>query len=707
MTFHLPECILFKSIHQCARASLAVGFATPRGKRRRASAMRRRTNEDVPNVVASRGGIATSSPVTDARVVERTVLNPLTPSFRGVPLVDVARRPPMDAGMKPSTSGGLFHRKRTYHTADGGFESSQVVVSEEARGAFARLARAASRGDVAEILRVIDGGDAGRAIMNACEEDGRRAMHYAAANGHVGCIEALVSRGAECDARARDGRTPTHEAAKYGHDACLTKIFRAHAEFGAKKVDANARDASGSTPLHEASQRGAIEVLLREGADGNARRGDGSNALHLACDRGDGWATEALLGCGADCDARDRVGRTPLHRVNERRSALALVNAGADVDAMNDEGYSPLHVAAISGKAEIVAPLVNAGAQICARTRKRGSVLPGATAADLAAKFGNDEVLRLLENAKQVSRADFLSTCAIDHNEEKFMKQMKRPREKRMALVWGVLTAVVVVALACVVAHFWFAGAKKELEEWRTIRAAKEKSRLEKQRAKENALKAEMKRKEAAEAAAKKWKAEAVAHVERVLRCGVHGTHKEGVKKGGVHRCVLFGQDGKGLSKEAQMTCGVCVEFLKELGERLERSSKGKTEAEANAQLNAACKKADGRVGKVCDSLFAVRKDATRQLAFGAPPAKICKRLSAKDAELCAVKQPKEGELSSDGKGDAAARDAFKKLSVFVHPDKHDNSEASTEAFKMLNTARAYMDSKAKLNAKRAKNSKS
>lgn len=667
--------------------------------------MRRRMTEDDPNVAGSYGGPATT---TQAHVIHErttTVLNPLTPSFRGVPLVDVAMRPPMDAGMKPSTSRGLFHRKRTYHGADGGFESLHVFVSKEQRGAFAQLLRAVSRGDVAETLRVIDG-DAGRAIVNACEEDGRRAMHYAAASGHVGCIEALISRGAECDARTRNGRTPSHEAAKHGHDACLTKIFRAHAEFGGRKADANARDASGSTPLHEATQRRAIEVLLREGADGNVRRGDGSTALHLACDRGDGWATEALLGCGADCDARDGVGRTPLHRAVDRASARALVNSGADVDVMTDEGYSPLHVAAMDGKAEIVTPLVNAGAQIRARTRKRGSVLPGATAADLAAKFGNDEALRLLENAKQVSRADFLSTCAINHNEERFMKQMKRSSEKRMALVWGVLTAVVVIALACVVGHFWFAGAKKELEEWRTIRAAKEKSRLEKQRAKENALKAEMKRKEAAEAAAKKWQADAVAHVERVLRCGVHGTIKDGVKKGGVHRCVLFGQDGKGLSKEAQMACGVCVEFLKDLGERLEQSSKGKTEAEANAQLNAACKKADGRVGKVCDSLFAVRKDATRQLAFGAPPAKICKRLSAKDAELCAVKQPKEGELSSDGKGDAAARDAFKKLSVFVHPDKHDNSEASTEAFKMLNTARAYMDSKAKLNAKRAKNSK-
>ena len=99
---------------------------------------------------------------------------------------------------------------------------------------------------------------------------------------------------------------------------------------------------------------------------------------------------------------------------------------------------------------------------------------------------------------------------------------------------------------------------------------------------------------------------------------------------------------------------------------------------------------------------MAARKDLNRQMSFGAPPAKICARLGSKDPELCAVKPAKEGDLSSDGKGDAAARDAFRKLSVFVHPDKHDNSPQATEAFKMLNTARAYFDSRAKLNAKRA-----
>ena len=321
--------------------------------------------------------------------------------------------------------------------------------------------------------------------------------------------------------------------------------------------------------------------------------------------------------------------------------------------------------------------------------------MPGATAADLAAKYGHDDVVRLLEGAKQVSRTAYLSTCAINHNEERFKKQMRRSSEKRVALVWGTLTAVCIVLIALLVGHFWYAGARKELREWRQVREAKEQAKLLKAKQKAAAEKAAHERRLKAEADLKAWQAEARQHVERVLKCGVYGTHKDGIKKGGVHRCVLFGADGDGLSKEANGSCGVCVGFLRDF-------SKSKSEDEIDAQLTTACKKADGRIGKVCDSLLGMRKDLTRQMSFGVDPAKVCSRLGTKDPSLCAVRPAKEGDLSSDGKGDAAAREAFKRLSLFVHPDKHDNSEAATEAFKMLNTARAYMDSKAKLKAKRA-----
>ena len=55
-----------------------------------------------------------------------------------------------------------------------------------------------------------------------------------------------------------------------------------------------------------------------------------------------------LVESGADVDARDRSGATPLHKAVRTRCAKAvgtLLGAGADVAALNDSGSSPLHLA--------------------------------------------------------------------------------------------------------------------------------------------------------------------------------------------------------------------------------------------------------------------------------------------------------------------------------------------------------------------------
>ena len=57
-------------------------------------------------------------------------------------------------------------------------------------------------------------------------------------------------------------------------------------------------------------------------------------------------------------------------RARRRSGGRRLRVRGADVDVVNDDGYTPLHIAAMEGKPEIVAPLVNAGARLRARTRK-------------------------------------------------------------------------------------------------------------------------------------------------------------------------------------------------------------------------------------------------------------------------------------------------------------------------------------------------
>jgi ankyrin repeat protein len=70
-----------------------------------------------------------------------------------------------------------------------------------------------------------------------------------------------------------------------------------------------------------------------------------------------------LLAAGADPDARGGGGSTPLMETDEPDVARALIAAGADLTLRNDRGATALAVARATGRAEVVAALLAAGAE--------------------------------------------------------------------------------------------------------------------------------------------------------------------------------------------------------------------------------------------------------------------------------------------------------------------------------------------------------
>ena len=98
-------------------------------------------------------------------------------------------------------------------------------------------------------------------------------------------------------------------------------------------------------------------------------------------------ALQLLLEAGADAEAQDRNGLTPLHCAVENgqpKSMQLLLEAGPDKEAQNRQGYTSLHATACNGDAEAMQLLLEAGADKDDKDHNHGE---NATPLFLAAAF--------------------------------------------------------------------------------------------------------------------------------------------------------------------------------------------------------------------------------------------------------------------------------------------------------------------------------
>ncbi|KAK9822236.1 hypothetical protein WJX81_003275 [Elliptochloris bilobata] len=169
-----------------------------------------------------------------------------------------------------------------------------------------------------------------RTDVNAQDQDGWSALHFAAAGGHSDVVEELLAHGARLQPDCQ-GRLPLHLAALSSKAGAVAALLRSsHAQ-----VDA--RDASGCTALHRAAaqgHQGVLQILLQHGAVAGLAVQGGTTAAHLAAFKGRPEALGSLLAASADPNARDADGATPLHEAAGGAACLACVHAllaaGAD-----------------------------------------------------------------------------------------------------------------------------------------------------------------------------------------------------------------------------------------------------------------------------------------------------------------------------------------------------------------------------------------
>lgn len=235
---------------------------------------------------------------------------------------------------------------------------AEVMERWEGQRAYEELITAALAGDAEAALRLADSAP----IRLLTQRDPAALLTMLAAMGGSGSTELLayVQRRLDAEpglaaARYGDGRSLLHDAAgQWAPDFAQLLL-----SMGA---DPNAIDEFGHAPLYAAGnrfmKRGSLNeeaggelarVLVRGGADVHGCGGTKlCTALHMAARQGHVEVAAALLDAGADIEARDSHGDTPLRRaVNCGKPAMAafLLSHGADPHSRGSRGLTPLQVA--------------------------------------------------------------------------------------------------------------------------------------------------------------------------------------------------------------------------------------------------------------------------------------------------------------------------------------------------------------------------
>ena len=237
---------------------------------------------------------------------------------------------------------------------------------------------------------------------NVTDHGGQTPLMLATSNGDKRSIRVLLAAGADVSVSHYSG-SALARAVRAGD----IDIVRLLLSVGANPEEI---DRSGKTLIYRAVENGQAEIAALLKSNGSAHEktnGDSngwSNDLFRALTRGEFKTLQHLLDLGITPDERDAKGRTLLTRVcTQNYSSLhpmpafhvarALVDSGADVNAADRYGLTPLMNAAGSGALDIAALLVSSGARVDAATED------GQTALMIAAGKGHREIAALLLDA--------------------------------------------------------------------------------------------------------------------------------------------------------------------------------------------------------------------------------------------------------------------------------------------------------------------
>jgi len=245
----------------------------------------------------------------------------------------------------------------------------------------ADLVAAATAGDAQAVERLLQLG----LPVDARDAQGATALLRACGGGHRDVADRLLASGADPLLPALSGATCLSAAISSRQPAIASRLLAAG-------VAVDQPLPGGITALMVAAALGwpeLVRLLIEAGADATRADDAGNTALHalaqwgaISDDRSRATALwQALLSAGADPDARNAAGASPLLLLLGSRAepgALRdedciaaqlelLLTRQLDLDVRDSRGFSPLHLAALHGQIRAVRRLLVAGADRDAR----------------------------------------------------------------------------------------------------------------------------------------------------------------------------------------------------------------------------------------------------------------------------------------------------------------------------------------------------
>ena len=247
----------------------------------------------------------------------------------------------------------------------------------------ARIADAVKNRDKQAVVSLLKA----KADVNAPQNDGATALHWAAYWEDADTTAVLIRAGANVNARNNFGVNPLMLAAGNGNAAVIGQLLKAGA-------DPNGAVLGGETPLMYAARTGhvnAVNALLEAGAQVDAKETwNGQTALLWAAAAGHAAVVHTLIDHKADINVRSNTGATPLlfaARKGNMDAVRTLVAAGADVNAERPDRAMPLLVAVINGHEEVVDFLLDQGAKPNVEGGTTDLTRPGTRATSAELKF--------------------------------------------------------------------------------------------------------------------------------------------------------------------------------------------------------------------------------------------------------------------------------------------------------------------------------